>query len=361
MARIAFPANGAAERAARCFLHGGAAHAHWFDRVIPALSGRFHVISLDQRATGRASGRGRRRTPPRDIRGRPARLMDRLGWARMTLWVIRWGATTRWLRRLAPNARRPSSSWTRGRTCHPTGSAHARARPRPPRLHQSEEAAVASSACCRARRSPIRRCSPTWRAWGSRASTGVQIPLRPGLLRRPQAVDCWPLAAPRHRADPGRPWQHSPVLPVEMANAHARDRSARGARRDPGAYHHLTLDTPRRSASPSTRSCAARCESRYPGTPLAPPLESTSACRRLDDAARAKTLVAMVRAPPDAEGHRILDSHHGFDSTGRGRRASAKCGLMRWQRGATLGPNPTAAQPARDNGPPPAGGLRGYP
>src|SRR2546422_11749965 len=41
------------ERApAVCFLHGGAAHAHWFDRVMPALGDRFHVISLDQRGHG---------------------------------------------------------------------------------------------------------------------------------------------------------------------------------------------------------------------------------------------------------------------------------------------------------------------
>jgi hypothetical protein len=28
-----------------CFLHGGAAHAHWFDRVTPALTDRFHVVA----------------------------------------------------------------------------------------------------------------------------------------------------------------------------------------------------------------------------------------------------------------------------------------------------------------------------
>jgi pimeloyl-ACP methyl ester carboxylesterase len=35
-----------------CFLHGGSAHAHWFDFVAPAFADRFHVIALDQRGHG---------------------------------------------------------------------------------------------------------------------------------------------------------------------------------------------------------------------------------------------------------------------------------------------------------------------
>lgn len=37
------------------FLHGGSAHAHWFDHVIPPLVGRFHVVSLDQRGHGESA------------------------------------------------------------------------------------------------------------------------------------------------------------------------------------------------------------------------------------------------------------------------------------------------------------------
>src|SRR5262249_36240579 len=33
-------------------LHGGSAHAHWFDAVGPALADRYHVLSLDQRGHG---------------------------------------------------------------------------------------------------------------------------------------------------------------------------------------------------------------------------------------------------------------------------------------------------------------------
>src|SRR3984893_11269187 len=33
-------------------VHGGAAHARWWDFVAPALTGRFHVMALDQRGHG---------------------------------------------------------------------------------------------------------------------------------------------------------------------------------------------------------------------------------------------------------------------------------------------------------------------
>src|SRR2546427_12344138 len=68
-----------------CFLHGGAAHAHWFDLVAPAFVDRFHVVSLDQRGHGESQWA----EPPayatedfaRDLVG----VMDALGWERMTV------------------------------------------------------------------------------------------------------------------------------------------------------------------------------------------------------------------------------------------------------------------------------------
>jgi pimeloyl-ACP methyl ester carboxylesterase len=50
--RLHFLEWGIAGRPAVCFLHGGSAHAHWFDLVTPAFVDRFHVISLDQRGHG---------------------------------------------------------------------------------------------------------------------------------------------------------------------------------------------------------------------------------------------------------------------------------------------------------------------
>lgn len=35
-----------------CFLHGGSAHAHWWDAVASAFTDRYHVLALDQRGHG---------------------------------------------------------------------------------------------------------------------------------------------------------------------------------------------------------------------------------------------------------------------------------------------------------------------
>src|SRR5882672_7651453 len=50
--RLSFLEWGIAGRPVLCFLHGGSAHAHWFDLVTPAFTDRFHVIALDQRGHG---------------------------------------------------------------------------------------------------------------------------------------------------------------------------------------------------------------------------------------------------------------------------------------------------------------------
>src|SRR5262245_1060971 len=44
--------NEAAGRPAMLCVHGGAAHAHWFDYVAPFFTSRYHVRALDQRGHG---------------------------------------------------------------------------------------------------------------------------------------------------------------------------------------------------------------------------------------------------------------------------------------------------------------------
>src|SRR2546422_9008102 len=76
---------GMSGRPALCFLHGGSAHARWFDRVTPAFAGRFHVIALDQRGQGESDWA----KPPAygtenfaaDLLG----VIDALGWRRVAL------------------------------------------------------------------------------------------------------------------------------------------------------------------------------------------------------------------------------------------------------------------------------------
>ena len=83
--RLSFLEWGIAGRPALCFLHGGSAHAHWFDLVAPAFVHRFHAIALDQRGHGESDWV----TPPAyatenfaaDLLG----VIDALGWRTVTL------------------------------------------------------------------------------------------------------------------------------------------------------------------------------------------------------------------------------------------------------------------------------------
>jgi esterase len=80
---------GAPGRPALCFLHGGSAHAHWWDAVAPAFADRYEVIALDQR------GHGESDWPPSSTDGTAyatenfvadlVQVMDSLGWKDMTL------------------------------------------------------------------------------------------------------------------------------------------------------------------------------------------------------------------------------------------------------------------------------------
>ena len=83
--RLSFLEWGTPGRPVLCFLHGGSAHAHWFDRVTPSFVDRFHVIALDQRGHGESDWA----TPPAyatenfaaDLLG----VFDTLGWRQVGL------------------------------------------------------------------------------------------------------------------------------------------------------------------------------------------------------------------------------------------------------------------------------------
>ena len=77
--------SGVPGRPALCFLHGGAAHAHWFDLVTPAFADRFHVVSLDQRGHGESEWPQPAAYATEDFAADLLALMDRLGWKRMAL------------------------------------------------------------------------------------------------------------------------------------------------------------------------------------------------------------------------------------------------------------------------------------
>src|SRR5204862_130849 len=72
-------------RPALCFLHGGAAHAHWFDLVAPAFADRFHVVSLDQRGHGESQWAEPAAYATQDFVADLIGVMDSLGWERTTV------------------------------------------------------------------------------------------------------------------------------------------------------------------------------------------------------------------------------------------------------------------------------------
>jgi pimeloyl-ACP methyl ester carboxylesterase len=76
---------GAPGRPALCFLHGGAAHAHWFDEVTGRFADRFHVAALDQRGHGLSEWPADGRYATEDFAGDLGAVMDALAWTDMVV------------------------------------------------------------------------------------------------------------------------------------------------------------------------------------------------------------------------------------------------------------------------------------
>jgi len=93
-ARRSFAVNGMTLRAlewgrpgrpALCFLHGGSAHSHWFDAVVPSFVDRFHIISLDQRGHGQSDWAPDARYGTEQFASDLVGVMDHLDWERMVV------------------------------------------------------------------------------------------------------------------------------------------------------------------------------------------------------------------------------------------------------------------------------------
>jgi pimeloyl-ACP methyl ester carboxylesterase len=83
--RLSFLEWGSAGRPVLCFLHGGSAHAHWFDFVAPAFVDRFHVIALDQRGHGESQWAEPPAYGTEDFAADLLGLVDALGFQRVAL------------------------------------------------------------------------------------------------------------------------------------------------------------------------------------------------------------------------------------------------------------------------------------
>jgi esterase len=82
---LSFLEWGTAGRPVLCFLHGGSAHAHWFDLVAPAFTDRFHVIALDQRGHGESEWAKPPAYATENFAADLLGFVDALGFARVTL------------------------------------------------------------------------------------------------------------------------------------------------------------------------------------------------------------------------------------------------------------------------------------
>ena len=254
--RRAFPLDGITLRAlewgepgrpALCFLHGGSAHAHWFDAVVPALSSRFHVLALDQRGHGESDWPPTPAYATEDFAGDLLAVMAAMGWARMALVGHSMGghnamAFSAWhpdrIGALCIVDSRPALPAERLDAMHRRGH-------RGPRRHESLELALRSF------RLLPRDTVADPELLAHMAREGIveregkfMYRFDPEANGQRRPADCWPLLERIEAPTLVARAEHSPVLPVPMARELlARLRKGR-LEEVPGAYHHLSLDAP---------------------------------------------------------------------------------------------------------------------
>ena len=229
------------------FLHGGAAHAHWFDAVAPAFADRFHVLSLDQRGHGQSQWPQPPAYQPEDFSRDLVGVMDALGWKEMVLVGHSMGGHNAmcfaaWhpasVRQLVIADSRPAVPVERLWEGRRRGS-------RPLRRHGSLEAAVAAF-----------RLLPRETTAGPDLLAHLA---RAGLIERDgkwtyrfdpacngtrQPVDAWPLLPKIECPTLIVRGEKSPILPRRMGEEMAKTIPGATTAEIPGVYHHLMLDAP---------------------------------------------------------------------------------------------------------------------
>jgi pimeloyl-ACP methyl ester carboxylesterase len=245
--RLHFLESGQAGAPPICFLHGGAAHAHWFDAVTPAFTDRFHVVSLDQRGHGASAWAQPPAYGTEDFTADLVGVMDALGWTRMVVVGHSMGGHNAMTFAAWHPERVAALVIVDSRPVIPAERLtvmHARGR-RLPRLHASEDAAVQSfrllpreTVADRALLAHVARAGLT------RRDGGWAWCFDPATHGSRQPVDAWALlpriTAPTLITRGGL----SPVLTPEMAERLRASVPNASLVTIPDAYHHLTLDRP---------------------------------------------------------------------------------------------------------------------
>lgn len=231
-----------------CLLHGGGAHAHWFDAVAPALAEGFHVVALDQRGHGESEWASPPAYGTEDFAADIAGVMDGLGWDRMALVGHSMGghnaiAFAAWyparLRALVVVDARPAVPPERLDRMRERGV-------RAPRRHATAEAAVAAFRLL----PPDTVADPALLAHVARAGLiqrdgagwGYRFDPTAYATRRP--VDGWPLLPTITAPTLVVRGELSPVLPRDMARRMRDAIPAASVVEIAGAYHHVVLDRP---------------------------------------------------------------------------------------------------------------------
>jgi pimeloyl-ACP methyl ester carboxylesterase len=239
-------------RPALCFLHGGSAHAHWFDGVVGAFADRYHVLSLDQRGHGASDWAPEQAYATEDFAGDLVGVMENMGWARMTVIGHSMGGHNAmgfaaWypdrVDRLVVVDSRPSIPAERLQNMHRRGD-------RGPMRHETLDSALRSFRLLPRETVAEPRLLEHLARQGITERAGRFLyRFDPACNGRRRPTDGWALlsriAAPTLLVR----GEHSPILPRDMAaDVLARLPRARLVE-IPGTYHHLVLDAPRSFAT----------------------------------------------------------------------------------------------------------------
>lgn len=234
-------------RPALCFLHGGSAHAHWFDAAIPPFVDHYHILSLDQRGHGASQWAPTPAYATEDFAADLIGVMEAMGWERMTVIGHSMGghnamAFAAWhpdrVDRLVVVDSRPSIPADRLQNMHRRGD-------RGPMRHETLESAIRSFRLLpRETVADPRLLEHLAREGITRREGRFLYRFDPACNGQRRPTDGWALL-PRITAPTllvrG---EHSPILPREMA-AQMLARLPRARLVEiPGTYHHLVLDAP---------------------------------------------------------------------------------------------------------------------
>jgi len=238
---------GEAGRPGLLFLHGGSAHAHWFDAVAPAFAGRFHVVSLDQRGHGESEWASPPAYGTEQFAADMLGVLDALGWERAIVVGHSMGghnamAFAAWhpgrTRALVIVDSRPAIPEERLGQMHRRGE-------RAPRRHPTIESAVASFRLLpRETVADPALLAHLARAGIVRRDGGWVYRFDPDCNRLRRPVDGWPLLGRIRAPALVLRGELSPILPRDMAERVTGAIEGAELVEIPGAYHHVVLDAP---------------------------------------------------------------------------------------------------------------------